>query len=58
MNNDPTRPGITPWSELEGRAIAEDIKEAEQRGDTDTADVLRTIDESARDLTGDEPPEF
>jgi hypothetical protein len=57
-NEDPTVPGITPWSQLEGPAIARSIARAEARGDEDTAEELREIDRNARDLTGDEPPEY
>lgn len=51
-------PSITPWSELEGRQIAEDIKKAEKSEDADTAENLKQIDRRARFFSGDKPPEY
>ena len=47
---------ITPWSELEGKEIAKEIKKAKDQGDEKTANTLRVIDLRVRVLTGDKLP--
>ena len=38
-------PFITPWSQLEGEEIKQEIKKAKVKGDTKTVEILEKLDQ-------------